>query len=102
MSQPQSVQLLSTSQQLRVAVSLAIGIGRYMSNTSHCIESVIIDKGFGSLDLGSRDEMVQALQVLEEHSQRVIVVSHQKEFFDTFPYRYNTALVDGRSTVTLV
>ncbi|HEU5382304.1 MAG TPA: SMC family ATPase [Ktedonobacteraceae bacterium] len=101
-SEPQSIELLSTSQQFRVAISLAIGIGRYMSNTSHRIESVIIDEGFGSLDAGSRDEMVQALQALEENFKRVIVVSHQNEFFDKFPYRYEMALVNGRSTIKLV
>src|SRR2546430_2234385 len=50
---------LSGSQKFRVAISLAIGIGQYISNSSHRVESLMIDEGFGSLDAGGRDEMTQ-------------------------------------------
>jgi exonuclease SbcC len=97
----QSIDLLSGSQQFRVAISLAIGIGQYIGNTSHRVESIMIDEGFGSLDVGSRDEMTQALQALEDDFKRVIVVSHQNEFSDKFPNRYEAALVDGCTRITL-
>ncbi len=97
----QSLDLLSGSQQFRVAISLAIGIGQYMGNTSHRVESIMIDEGFGSLDAGSRDEMTQALQALEDDFKRVIVVSHQNEFSDKFPNRYEAALVNGCTEITV-
>ncbi len=100
--EPQSIKLLSGSQQFRVAISLAIGIGRYMGNTSHRVESIMIDEGFGSLDASSRDEMTQALQDLEDDFKCVIVVSHQNEFSHKFPNRYETEIVDGRTQISLV
>lgn len=100
--EPQSIKLLSGSQQFRVAISLAIGIGRYMGNTSHRVESIMIDEGFGSLDASSRDEMTQALQDLEDDFKCVIVVSHQNEFSNKFPNRYETEIVDGRTKISLV
>jgi DNA repair protein SbcC/Rad50 len=98
----QSLDLLSGSQQFRVAISLAIGIGRYMGSTNHRVESIMIDEGFGSLDASSRDEMTQALQDLEDDFKCVIVVSHQNEFSNKFPNRYETEIVDGRTKIALV
>ena len=51
---------------------------------------LIIDKGFGSLDETSRDEMIDDLQRLAQLLKRVIVVSHQGEFHDRarFPHGY--------------
>ena len=43
-------ELLSGSQQFRIAVSLALGIGRFASSRTQPVSSVIIDEGFGSLD----------------------------------------------------
>ena len=100
--EPQSIEQLSGSQQFRVAISLAIGIGRYMGNASHRVESIMIDEGFGGLDASSRDEMTQALQSLEDEFKCVIVVSHQNEFSDKFPNRYEVTLVNGQTTITLV
>jgi len=100
--EPQSIKLLSGSQQFRVAISLAIGIGRYMGSTNHRVESIMIDEGFGSLDASSRDEMTQALQDLEDDFKCVIVVSHQNEFSNKFPNRYETEIIDGRTKIALV
>ena len=100
--EPQSIEQLSGSQQFRVAISLAIGIGRYMGKASHRVESIMIDEGFGSLDASSRDEMTQALQSLEDEFKCVIVVSHQNEFSDKFPNRYEATLVNGQTKIALV
>jgi len=58
--------LVSGSQRFRIAVSLALAIGRYTSREARRIESVIIDEGFGSLDKSGRDDMIQELNSLRE------------------------------------
>ena len=81
---------LSGSQRFRVAVALALGIGRYAADGqgSARMESVIIDEGFGALDRVGRDEMLEELRVLGAELQRVILVSHQEDFAAGFPNRY--------------
>jgi DNA repair protein SbcC/Rad50 len=93
---------VSGSQKFRIAVSLALAIGRYMSRDGHHLESVIIDEGFGGLDKTGRDDMIQELRTLGEHVARIILVSHQEEFAYAFPNRYRFKLVDGSSRVTLM
>jgi exonuclease SbcC len=93
---------VSGSQKFRIAISLALAIGRYMSRDGRHLESVIIDEGFGGLDKTGRDDMIQELRTLGEHVARIILVSHQEEFAYAFPNRYRFKLVDGSSRVTLM
>jgi DNA repair protein SbcC/Rad50 len=94
--------LVSGSQRFRIAVSLALAIGRYTSREARRIESVIIDEGFGSLDKAGRDDMIQELNTLSEQLERIILVSHQDEFANAFSDRYSFKLVKGASHVSLM
>jgi exonuclease SbcC len=94
--------LVSGSQRFRIAVSLALAIGRYTSREARHIESVIIDEGFGSLDKAGRDDMIQELSTLREQLERIILVSHQDEFANAFSDRYSFKLVKGASHVSLM
>lgn len=91
------VAFLSGSQRFRVAVSLALGIGRYAGQGGRRIESVIIDEGFGSLDRKGRREMIDELHALKSALDRIVLVSHQEEFADAFANQYQIELVDGTS-----
>jgi DNA repair protein SbcC/Rad50 len=99
---PIPIGLVSGSQKFRIAVSLALAIGRRTSHEARHIESVIIDEGFGSLDKAGRDDMIQELSALGQQLSRIILVSHQEEFAHAFPNRYSFKLVDGTSHVTLM
>ncbi|MFN3650416.1 MAG: hypothetical protein ACK47B_12635 [Armatimonadota bacterium] len=99
---PVAVALNSGSQKFRIAVSLALAIGRYAGLEARRIESVIIDEGFGSLDRNGRDDMIQELHELKQHLQRIILVSHQEEFTGAFANGYGIALENGGSRVSLL
>jgi DNA repair protein SbcC/Rad50 len=96
------VDSLSGGQRFRVAVSLALGIGRYAGQGASRIESVIIDEGFGSLDKAGRQEMIEELHLLKDELKRIILVSHQEEIAEAFSNKYKVELVDGASHVSLV
>jgi DNA repair exonuclease SbcCD ATPase subunit len=100
-SEAQPILLLSGSQQFRVAVSLALGIGRYAGNENHRVEAAIIDEGFGSLDKKGRSEMIHAIKALASELKCIIVVSHESEFFDEFPNKYFVELVNGSTKISL-
>ena len=99
---PTAVALTSGSQRFRIAVSLALAIGQYVGNNARNIESVIIDEGFGSLDKNGRDDMIQELNDLKQRLKRIILVSHQEEFFNEFNNGYKIELLDGASQVNLL
>lgn len=96
------VAYLSGSQRFRVAVSLALGIGRYARGLHRPIESVIIDEGFGCLDRQGRDEMIAELSALKGRLARIVLVSHQEEFADAFPDAYRFEIAEGTTVARAV
>jgi DNA repair exonuclease SbcCD ATPase subunit len=98
---PMPLSFLSGSQRFRVAVSLALGIGNYATQGARRVEAVIIDEGFGSLDKQGRHEMIDELHGLQSVLKRIILVSHQEEFFDSFSNRYLIEIQDGTSRASL-
>ncbi len=96
--EPIGVAFLSGSQRFRVAVSVALAVGRFASGRARPLESVIIDEGFGSLDRDGLRAMADELKRLQRSSslRRVVLVSHQEEFTDQFPVGYRlTPTADG-------
>jgi len=98
--EPIGVAFLSGSQRFRVAVSVALAVGRFASGRARPLESVIIDEGFGSLDRDGLRTMADELKRLQQASslRRVVLVSHQEEFTDQFPVGYRLAPADGGTT----
>jgi DNA repair protein SbcC/Rad50 len=82
------VDMVSGSQKFRIAISLAMAIGKHIRGNGSAVESVIIDEGFGSLDKAGRDDMILELSQLSQELSRVIVVSHQEEIANAFSNRY--------------
>jgi exonuclease SbcC len=90
--EPIPVRFLSGSQKFRVAVAIAVAIGKFAAGPAAAkpLESVIIDEGFGSLDKDGLSAMRDELENLKNSQslKRVILVSHQEEFTKSFPIGY--------------
>ncbi|HLB24336.1 MAG TPA: hypothetical protein VJP07_09595, partial [Dehalococcoidia bacterium] len=100
MRESRSAKALSGSQKFRCAVAIASGIGQYAGAGG--MRSIVIDEGFGSLDVEGQRLMVTELQQLAQHMDKVIVVSHLEAFSDpvNFPDRLQVQpTADGASTI---
>jgi DNA repair exonuclease SbcCD ATPase subunit len=89
--------LASGSQGFRIAISLALAIGRYFGHDTHRVESVIIDEGFGCLDKATREDTIEVLRSLQKELRCIILVSHQDEFAAEFRNGYEIRLEDRTS-----
>jgi DNA repair exonuclease SbcCD ATPase subunit len=69
---PIGVSYLSGSQKFRVAVSVALAIGRFAAGQARPLESVIIDEGFGSLDRDGLRAAADELNRLRQHLRRIV------------------------------
>jgi len=98
---PMEVKFVSGSQRFRAAVALALAIGQYSGGASRRIKSVIIDEGFGSLDVDGRKQMIEQLKALEGTLDRVILVSHHEAFNEAFPVGYHIEKSNGSSRAVL-
>jgi DNA repair exonuclease SbcCD ATPase subunit len=93
---PFSSTQLSGSEKFRVAVAVALAIGRYATGQARPLESVIIDEGFGSLDRDGLEAMAAELNRLRQFMRRVVLVSHQ-ERFEEDPFRVGYRLTRGEN-----
>lgn len=102
--EPTPVRMLSGSQKFRVAVSVALAIGRFATGQARPLECVIIDEGFGSLDKDGLRAAADELNRLKDSQElkRVIVVSHQEEFTDQFPVVIRLSQGDAGTTAEAV
>lgn len=100
---PTPLDYLSGSQKFRVAIAIALAIGRYSTGHSRPLESVIIDEGFGSLDKDGLIAMAEELKQLQRKQslRRIILVSHQEDFVDLFRAGY-ALTPDEKGTVAKV
>ncbi len=98
---PVGVDFISGSQRFRVAVSLALAIGRFAGGKQRPIEAVIIDEGFGSLDKDGLRAMAENLHELRRTQalKRIILVSHQETFTDQFATGYRLTPTEAGTTV---
>ncbi len=98
---PTGVDFISGSQRFRVAVSLALAIGRFAAGKQRPIEAVIIDEGFGSLDKDGLRAMAENLHELKRTQalKRIILVSHQESFTDQFTSGYKLTPTESGTTV---
>ncbi len=98
------IDFISGSQRFRVAVSLALAIGRFAAGKRRPIEAVIIDEGFGSLDEDGLRAMAENLHELRRTQalKRIILVSHQKNFTEQFAAGYRLTPSPDGTTATRV
>jgi DNA repair exonuclease SbcCD ATPase subunit len=94
---PMPIAMCSGSQRFRIAISLALATGRYLSQNARRVESVIIDEGFGCLDQEGRADTVEVLRALKAHLKRIILVSHQEELTQSFTHGYRIELRERAS-----
>ena len=101
---PIPVKYLSGSQKFRVAVAIAVAIGKFAAGPAAArpLESVVIDEGFGSLDQDGLVAMREELENLKNSQtlKRIILVSHQKEFTSGFPVGYRLEPGENGATAT--
>lgn len=78
--------LLSGGEKFRVSLSIALGIGRYVSSQTYkTIESIFIDEGFGALDRMGREAMIEVIRSLLSEIKMILVVTHLEDLAEAFP-----------------
>jgi exonuclease SbcC len=86
-----SVKTLSGGETFLASLALALALSEQVLSISADqkvkLESLFIDEGFGSLDRESLDAAINALEVLQSQSDRMVgVISHVLELADRLPH----------------
>jgi exonuclease SbcC len=62
----------------------------------------VIDEGFGSQDADGRQRLVEAINMVSEEFEKILVITHLEELKDAFPARIEVNKYSGGSQVQVV
>jgi DNA repair protein SbcC/Rad50 len=92
---------LSGGERFLVSLALALALSR-MGGKGGLTATLFIDEGFGSLDAGSLDLVIDALERLQSQGRQVGVISHVEALKDRIPTRIAVRKQGGgKSTVEI-
>ncbi len=97
-------ELLSGGEKFRTDVSIALGIGRYVSSISNrVIECIFIDEGFGSLDRVGRESLIEVVRSLKNEIKMILIITHLEDIAEAFPVKIKVKKeINNEVSVSLV
>ncbi|WP_203632275.1 AAA family ATPase [Lacticaseibacillus suibinensis] len=103
--QTRSVHTLSGGESFIAALSLALALGEVIQQEAGgvSIDALFVDEGFGSLDMGSLNVAMEALESIEVQARMIGIISHVAELQETVPDQLQvTADGNGQSHLKAV
>ena len=64
--------------------------------------TLFIDEGFGTQDASGLEKLVEAIKVIEDDFQRIIVITHIEEIKEAFPVRIEVTKTSKGSTFVVI
>ncbi len=81
-------ELYSGGETFRINFAIRIALSRLLANRAGAqLRSLFIDEGFGTQDAKGRDELVEAINSVQDDFDRILVITHIEELKDAFPTR---------------
>ncbi len=81
-------ELYSGGEAFRVNFALRIGLSRLLARRAGAqLRSLFIDEGFGTQDARGREQLVAAINTIQDDFDRILVITHIDELKDAFPAR---------------
>ena len=62
----------------------------------------MIDEGFGSQDAQGRQRLIEAINLVRDDFEKILVITHLEELKDVFPTRIEVEKTDKGSQVRVV
>ncbi len=100
-----AVRTLSGGETFQASLALALALSEQLaglSSASASLESIMLDEGFGTLDLDTMDTVAATLENLAARGDRMVgVVTHVTALAERIPVRFEVTR-DGRGTARIV
>lgn len=81
-------ELYSGGEAFRVNFALRIALSRLLARRAGArLRSLFIDEGFGTQDARGREQLVAAINTIQDDFDRILVITHIDELKDAFPAR---------------
>lgn len=95
--------LYSGGESFRINFALRVALSQFLARRAGAqLRTLVIDEGFGSQDAVGRERLIEAINVVQEHFDLILVVTHIEELRDAFPTHIEVRkLPSGGASLTL-
>jgi exonuclease SbcC len=66
------------------------------------LQTLVVDEGFGSQDAQGRQRLVEAINLVQDDFEKILVITHLEELKDVFPTRIEVEKTAQGSQVQVV
>ncbi|MCJ7513263.1 MAG: SMC family ATPase [Anaerolineales bacterium] len=96
-------ELYSGGEAFRINFAIRIGLSRLLAQRAGAqLRSLFIDEGFGTQDARGREQLVGAINSIQEDFDLILVITHIEELKDAFPARIEISKTAQGSQFSLV
>lgn len=81
-------ELYSGGEAFRVNFAIRVAMSKILARRAGArLQTLVIDEGFGTQDVQGRERLVEAINIIQNDFEKIIVITHIEELKDTFPVR---------------
>jgi exonuclease SbcC len=96
-------ELFSGGEAFRINLAIRLALSMLLTERlGSKVEFLIIDEGFGSLDLQGREALINTLQIIKKYFQKIIVITHIDELKEAFPTEIQVTKEAAQSRLTFL
>lgn len=78
----------SGGERFRINFALRIALSRLLARRAGAsLKTLVIDEGFGTQDTEGRERLIEAIQIIQDEFEKILVITHIHELKDMFPAR---------------
>ncbi len=87
-SGPREYELFSGGEAFRVNFAIRLALSKLLANRAGArLRTLVIDEGFGSQDADGRQRLIEAINLVKDDFEKILVITHLEELKDAFPSR---------------
>jgi exonuclease SbcC len=93
----------SGGETFRINFALRLALSKLLSSRAGApLPTLFIDEGFGTQDPAGLERLVEAIRIIQDDFQRIIVITHMEELKEVFPVRIEVSKTSDGSTFVIV
>ena len=96
-------EMFSGGEAFRINFAVRIALSKLLAHRAGAqLQTLFIDEGFGTQDAQGRERLVEAIRVIEQDFERIVVITHIDELKDAFPARIEVTKTPKGSVARIV
>ena len=96
-------EMFSGGEAFRINFAIRLALSEVLAQRAGArLQTLVIDEGFGSQDLMGRQRLVEAINMVRDNFEKILVITHIDELKDAFPNRVEVQKTERGSVVSLV